>query len=95
LRLRTVGLLARPEIPKIAAGDGNAEGARVGSRSVYRAESGGHTDYAVYVRRRLRSSDSFDGPAIVEEPSSTTVIHAGDVLTVGEHGELVINRVGS
>ena len=35
-------------------------------------------------------SDSLEGPAIVEEPSSTTVIHAGDVLTVGEHGELVI-----
>ena len=40
---------------------------------------------------KLGSSDSLEGPAIVEEPSSTTVIHAGDVLTVGEHGELVID----
>ncbi|MDX6411477.1 MAG: N-methylhydantoinase [Gaiellaceae bacterium] len=95
LRLRTVGLLPRPEIPKIAVGDGNAEGARVGSRSVYRAELGGQADYAVYDRVKLRSSDSLEGPAIIEEPSSTTVIHDGDVLTVGEHGELVINRTGS
>jgi N-methylhydantoinase A len=95
LRMRTVGLLPRPELPKIAAGDGSAEGARAGSRSVYRAESGGYSDYAVYDRGKLRSSDSLEGPAIIEEPSSTTVIHAGDVLTVGEHGELVINRVGS
>jgi N-methylhydantoinase A len=36
------------------------------------------------------SSDLIEGPAIIEEPSSTTVIHAGDVLTVGEYGELVI-----
>jgi N-methylhydantoinase A len=95
LRLRTVGLLPRPEIPKIAVGDGNAEGARVGSRSVYRAELGGQADYAVYDRVKLRSSDSLEGPAIIEEPSSTTVIHDGDLLTVGEHGELVINRTGS
>ena len=95
LRLRTVGRLPRPEIPTIAEGDGSAEGARVGSRSVYRAESGGYSDYSVYDRRKLLASDSLDGPAIIEEPSSTTVIHAGDVLTVGAHGELVINRVGS
>jgi N-methylhydantoinase A len=90
LRLRTVGVLPRPEIPKIAAGEGTADGARVGSRSVYRAEETGHVDYAVYDRGKLRASDSIEGPAIIEEPSSTTVIHAGDVLTVGEHGELVI-----
>ncbi|MHB8643668.1 MAG: hydantoinase/oxoprolinase family protein [Gaiellaceae bacterium] len=95
LRLRTVGLLPRPEIPTIPTGDGSAASAVVGSRAVYRAESGGHEDYRVYDRRRLRASDSLQGPAIIEEPSSTTVIHAGDVLTVGEHGELVINRVGS
>jgi len=90
LRMRTVGLLPRPDVPTIAAGDGDASGARVGVRSVYRADARGRVDYAVYDRLKLRSSDSLEGPAIVEEPSSTTVIHAGDVLTVGEHGELVI-----
>jgi N-methylhydantoinase A len=90
LRLRTVGVLPRPEIPKVAAGDGSSEGARVGSRSVYRADESGHVDYAVYDRGKLGASDSVEGPAIIEEPSSTTVIHAGDVLTVGEHGELII-----
>jgi N-methylhydantoinase A len=95
LRLRTVGRLPRPELPTIAEGDGSAEGALVGSRSVYRAESGGYSEYSVYDRRKLLASDSLAGPAIVEEPSSTTVIHAGDVLKVGAHGELVINRVGS
>ena len=90
LRMRTVGLLPRPDVPTIAAGDGEASGARVGNRSVYRADARGHVDYAVYDRTKLRSADSLEGPAIVEEPSSTTVIHAGDVLMVGEHGELVI-----
>jgi N-methylhydantoinase A len=90
LRLRTVGRLQRPALPTIAQGNGNAEGARVGSRVVYRAESGAYVDYTVYARTKLRASDSLDGPAIVEESSSTTVLHAGDALTVGTHGELVI-----
>jgi N-methylhydantoinase A len=92
LRMRTVGLLPRPDVPTVPAGDGDVSGAHVGTRSVYRADARAHVDYAVYDRRRLRSSDSIEGPAIVEEPSSTTVFHSGDVLTVGEHGELVIRR---
>jgi N-methylhydantoinase A len=88
VRLRTVGTLPRPEIPKIAAGGGDAEGARVGTRSVYRA--GGRQDYAVYDRRMLRAADEIAGPAIVEEPSSTTVVHEADSLVVGDYGELVI-----
>jgi len=90
LRMRAVGLLPRPEIPKIGKGTGSADNARKGSRSVYLYEPGKRVDYPVYERSLLLSSDRIEGPAIIEEPSSTTVIHAGDVLTVGEYGELVI-----
>jgi N-methylhydantoinase A len=45
----------------------------------------------VYDRLLLRASDGLQGPAIVEEPSSTTVVHEGDRLTVGSYGELVID----
>lgn len=90
LRMRAVGLLPRPEIPKIGKGTGSADNARKGSRSVYLYEPGKRIDYPVYERSLLLSSDRIEGPAIIEEPSSTTVIHAGDVLTVGEYGELVI-----
>ncbi len=88
VRLRTVGTLPRPEIPQIEAGGADAEGARIGTRSVYRA--GSRQDYAVYDRRSLRAANAIAGPAIVEEPSSTSVIHADDSLVVGAYGELVI-----
>jgi N-methylhydantoinase A len=90
LRLRTVGLLPRPELPTLERGDGSAGGARAGTRSVYRADAGGAVEYSLYDRTELRAGDALTGPAIVEEPSSTTVIHDGDELTVGDHGELVI-----
>ena len=40
---------------------------------------------------KLGAGDSISGPAIVEEPSSTTMVHSGDVLTVGVYGELRID----
>ncbi len=94
LRLRAVGLLSHPDIPKIEAGTGSADNARKESRSVYRHELGKHIDYHVYDRGRLLSADRVEGPAIIEEPSSTTILHTGDVLTVGVYGELVIDISG-
>ena len=31
-----------------------------------------------------------EGPAVIEEPNSTTLIYPGDVVTVTEHGHLDI-----
>ena len=91
LRLRAVGILPRPDLAKVAAGTGNIDAARKGSRQVYLRELGQHQEYQVYDRMKLGAGDSIDGPAIIEEPSSTTMIHRGDVLTVGEYGELSID----
>ena len=91
LRLRAVGLLPRPDLARIAAGDGNIAAATRGSRKVYNRELRTHLDYKIIDRMRLGAGDSLDGPAIVEEPSSTTVLHSGDRLTVGDYGELLID----
>jgi N-methylhydantoinase A len=90
LRLRAVGMLPRPMLPKADRGTGDPSDARLGRRRVYDDAAGGHVEYDVYDRRRLRSTDRLGGPAIVEEPSSTIVLHAGDSLTVGAYGELSI-----
>ncbi len=91
LRLRAVGLLPRPELAKIAAGTGNTDAALKGSREVYSREHRGQLEYQVYDRMKLGAGDSITGPAIVEESSSTTMVHTGDILTVGEYGELHID----
>lgn len=91
LRLRAMGLLPRPDIPKIDAGNANADGARKGSRAVYRYGLGKTLDYTIYDRESLLAGNQISGPAIIEERSSTTVIHSGDRLAVGDYGELVIS----
>jgi N-methylhydantoinase A/oxoprolinase/acetone carboxylase beta subunit len=44
-------------------------------------------------RYRLRAGDLFNGPAIVEERESTTLVLPGDVVTVSSSGHLLI-KVG-
>lgn len=87
-RLRAVGRVPRPMLPLAASGD--RARARHGSRSVFLGEAEGYRDYDVYFRQFLGRGDVVPGPAIIEEYTSTTLIHATDVCTVGDHGELVI-----
>ena len=37
---------------------------------------------------------TFEGPAVVEEPNSTILIHPGDRVTVGERGHLIVDLAG-
>lgn len=90
LRLRALGLLPRPEIPRLEKGDANPENAHKGVRPVYQYGQGESADYQIYDRERLLWGNEIEGPAIVEERTATTVIHAGDRLGVGEFGELII-----
>ncbi len=68
--------------------------ARKGSRPAYHAEAGGFLDTPVYDRYALRPGDRLEGPAIVEERESTTVVPPGDRLEVDPHLNLrlVIGR---
>jgi 5-oxoprolinase (ATP-hydrolysing) len=53
-----------------------------GRRPAYFAEAGGYVPAPVYDRYALRPGDALDGPVIVEERESTTVVPPGDRLEV-------------
>ena len=48
----------------------------------------GYVPTPVYRRETLAAGFTLDGPAIVEEPDSTTIVHPGDTLTVRPDGLL-------
>jgi N-methylhydantoinase A len=81
------GLIERPEIPKLSKGDG-ATPARKSVRPVY--FDGAFRDTPVYDRATLRPGCRLDGPAIVEEFGSTTVVFPGQYLEVDLHGVLIV-----
>jgi len=45
----------------------------------------------IYDRAKLRAGDTFDGPAVVQQFDSTTVILSGMSCTVDPWGNLIID----
>src|SRR6266567_1692841 len=80
------GLIERPQLPKLAMRSGNAT--PKSSRAVYFGAQFQVTP--VYDRASLPSGGRIDGPAIVEEFGSTTVLFPGQYVEVDPHGILVI-----
>lgn len=73
---------------------GIAADAHAGIRPVYFAESGGWVDTDIYDRERLKRGASFQGPAIVEQADSTTVVPPGCSVEVDGYGDMVIDVRG-
>jgi N-methylhydantoinase A len=88
LRVSGVGPIRKPELREIAAGQGG-EKAVVGSRRVYFDD---WHETPVVDRSRLGAGDVIDGPAIVEEFSSTVPLHPGFRAEVDRFGNLLITR---
>jgi N-methylhydantoinase A len=92
IRCRAVGLVERPSLPETPNGRGG-EPAAAGKRKVRRWEGGVDT-YSVYRREDLGRGQRIVGPAVVEEITGTTVLHEGDVGSVGSVGQLEITIGG-
>ena len=90
LRLTAIGTIAKPRLRELPAGSGDAMTALRTVRQVCFAEAGGFVDCPSYDRYRLPAGAVIDGPAIVEEMDSTTVIHPGYRARVDRYGNLLI-----
>jgi N-methylhydantoinase A len=91
--LRAGGVVptARPSLAAVKwVGVANAEPEPTSHRQVYFARAKSRLMTPVYRRSDLPIGAVIEGPAVVEEFSSTTVIGAGDRLVVGKLGELRI-----
>jgi len=81
------GLIERPDIPKLAA-RGASTPARKSVRPVY--FDGAFRDTPVYDRAVLPTGFRLEGPAVVEEFGSTTVVFPAQYLDVDAHGILIV-----
>ena len=94
LRLRATGSVDKPKPPELAPRSSGAPQPD-GTREVYRSADQPAVPYALYTRETLLAGDEITGPAVIAEHTATTVIHAGDHLRVGAHGELLITVGGA
>jgi N-methylhydantoinase A len=88
-RLVALGLRAHMKLPVM--GDGKGEALPRSHRKVYFDDAHTPVDCPIYFRDDLRPGTKFDGPALIQEYASTTVMFAGDACTVLDTGEMVIS----
>ena len=88
IRLAVVGRRPKLDLPALDAPEGAAEPAR---RPVYMEDWQTPVDCPVYHRDGLAAGAAFDGPALVQEHASTTVLFEGDSCGVAGTGELILS----
>jgi N-methylhydantoinase A len=76
--------------PEIVGAREGADANPKGRRNIFVANLASITEVPVYERSALSVGQIITGPAVIEERESTTVIGAGDVVRVDEHGCLVV-----
>jgi N-methylhydantoinase A len=86
------GVIERPALPKLEARS-SATPARKSVRPVY--FDGAFRDTPVYDRAVSPPGFRLDGPAVVEEFGSTTVVFPGQTLDVDPHGILIVRPAGA
>jgi N-methylhydantoinase A len=88
LRLTVVYPIERPRLAR--AGRRTAGAAPFATRKIYSSRTQDVLEFRVFQRDDLRAGDSVVGPAVIEEPGTTTVIDVGDTLSIEDHGCLMI-----
>ena len=90
----TFRVIAEIAVPRLALRElepgGDASGAQIATRPLYDLETAGFMNAAIYDRAKLRAGDRLDGPAVVQQFDSTTVILAGMSCHVDPWGNLII-----
>lgn len=85
LRLSVKGASAAPAETEYSAEEGDPV---IGSRQVY--FGGGWYETSIYERARLPVGPFVEGPAIIQEMSSTTIVEPGQRLRVDASGTMII-----
>lgn len=93
VNLRAVALGQAPDLPaaELPKGDGDPSAARIRDHTLWM--DGREQAAVIYDRARLRQGDVIQGPAIITEMDSTTLVESGCNATVDKVGNILINPV--
>ncbi len=95
LRVTALGAIVKPPAGGRMVRARGLQTAPTSVRRVYFAECGGYVDCPIYDRYRMALEAVVDGPAVVEEFDSTTVIHPGYRGRIDTFGNLHLTVGGA
>jgi N-methylhydantoinase A len=88
--LAGMATVPKPDLPRIEAAGRTLDGALVSRRKVDFDEDGVH-DARIYSRDRLPVHVALHGPAIIEEPATTTIVLPGQSARLDDYGNIHID----
>lgn len=92
-RVEAFGVVPQIRLADLEPATGPVEDAIVGTRDAYFSDvSDTPFPVPVYQRERLRAGHTFAGPALIDQYDSTTVVCAGQTVTVDDHGNLMVEN---
>ena len=95
LRTTVTGVVEKPALEKIAVGGATPDSkASTGTRKAFFDSIGKFVDTPTFARHELLAGNKIEGPALIEEHASTTVVLPNDSLEVDQFGNLVISITG-
>jgi N-methylhydantoinase A len=92
LRLVALGLRPHVQLPVLRQSDGKS--LPIKHRDVYLDDAGTPVHCPVYFRDHLAIGAKIQGPALIQEYASTTVMFEGDTCVVADTGEMIISIGG-
>ena len=90
VRVRGIGRPRRPELARLEPGDLDPSRALIERREAFCFDRRARVEFAVYERSLLAPGDRIAGPAIVDEGTSTTIVHSDQSFSVDDYGHLLI-----
>jgi len=91
-RVRTTAVSTKPAIrPAPERGATPPASARAGTRRVYWAELGDFEPTPVFWGERLEAGNRIAGPAIVQVPDTTIVVHPGQAARLDPYGNVLVD----
>ncbi len=91
-RVRAIGRLEKPPTHVVGArhGVGALRGSRVGERYAFDFATREQRRFPIYERSLLEGGVEINGPAIIREPTSVTIIHGDQKVTPDPLGNLMV-----
>ena len=90
LRVEAAGIVAKAQFNRLPDAGTDASAAKIGAREVWMPEANGFVECPVYTREGLKPGNRIDGPAIVEQMDTTTVILPDMQATVDGYLNLIL-----
>ncbi|MWV38512.1 hydantoinase/oxoprolinase family protein [Natrialba sp. INN-245] len=88
LRVRAVGRNNKPSLEQLPKDEKPADPVEV--REAYCFSNERFVEFEVYERELLSRNQVIDGPAIIQEPTTTMVFHSDQQATIDEYGHVII-----